>query len=51
MSGCPSKRIPNMSNTSRSSQFDAGQTALTLGAVSPSATRTFSRTRWRRTVE
>ena len=42
---------PNMSKTSRSSQFAAGQTPVTDGTGSPSATRTFTRTRWRCRVE
>ena len=36
-SGCPEKTIPNMSKTSRSCQFAAGQTLTTLGTSSASA--------------
>src|SRR6266581_1103211 len=44
-SGWPEKTIPNMSNTSRSSQFAAGQILTELGTSSPSAARTFNLSR------
>ncbi len=45
-SGCPLKRTPARSNTSRSSQLAPFQTGVTLGIVSPGRSLTLSLIRW-----